>query len=186
MRVNIFEGFRRLTWLAIALWLLGMAAAVIFYDPPVEMTYVVSAPGQPPMLRPDPSSCGPFDASKIVWATSERGRSVRLKFCFEAHKSDAGELLIPFKTQGDKWIMNTAYSDDVNAYTDSVMADFVKSFRDAALADEKSEIYRRWEIIKGVVSGIGGALAIWIVSRVLGWIIRGFLSIPRGQDYRPG
>jgi CHASE3 domain sensor protein len=32
---------------------------------------------------------------------------------------------------------------------------------------------------------IGGIFAIWLISLMTGWIVRGFLNIPLGMDRRP-
>jgi hypothetical protein len=38
---------------------------------------------------------------------------------------------------------------------------------------------------QGLAVMLGGLLALWIFSMSMGWIVRGFLGIPRGMDSRP-
>ena len=38
---------------------------------------------------------------------------------------------------------------------------------------------------QGLAITIGGLATLWIFSLAMGWIVRGFLGIPRGMDYKP-
>ncbi len=38
---------------------------------------------------------------------------------------------------------------------------------------------------QGLAAILGGLFALWIFSLAMGWIVRGFLGIPRGMDYKP-
>lgn len=60
------------------------------------------------------------------------------------------------------------------------------SLSDESLKIINSEISSRvaqhlWETIGGTLAGVGVG---WIFVWCIGWIVRGFLGIPRGQDYR--
>lgn len=38
---------------------------------------------------------------------------------------------------------------------------------------------------QGLAVMLGGLIALWIFSMAMGWIVRGFLGIPPGMDYKP-
>jgi hypothetical protein len=47
--------------------------------------------------------------------------------------------------------------------------------------------WESWRSIygQGLAVMLGGLLALWIFSVSMGWIVRGFLGIPRGMDFKP-
>ena len=53
---------------------------------------------------------------------------------------------------------------------------------------EKNEQWwsEKWENIwEGALTLIGGLTVLWVLSWFIGWIVRGFLGIPMGQDRKP-
>lgn len=41
------------------------------------------------------------------------------------------------------------------------------------------------DIYRSAMIGLGGLAFIWVFTWVVGWIVRGFRGIPRGQDSKP-
>lgn len=76
-------------------------------------------------------------------------------------------------------------SPEVKRYAESTTADAVRS----GLFNEKAYEARqthRWGYWWGTAKlALGGLLAIWLTTSLIGWVVRGFAGIPRGQDRKP-
>src|SRR5581483_8739001 len=115
------------------------------------------------------------------------GKSVEINLCILAMTfTGSGERLIPYKIdeKGMLWGAHL-YSAEVKAY-EGELADRFRLPRqdDEAVAQEASRRAREnW------TSGLGylavGLACFWAVVWGIGWIVRGFLGIPRGMDKRP-
>lgn len=44
------------------------------------------------------------------------------------------------------------------------------------------QVRRRYEVLGYTILGV--AAAVWLLTAVIGWIVRGFLGVPRGADFR--
>jgi hypothetical protein len=88
------------------------------------------------------------------------------------------------QTRRRYWTMGERYSTEVTSYAEGVAAGFELS------ADDGEEAARRlwdarlsqWKVTAQVMSG--GLVIGWLLVAALGWIVRGFLGIPRGKDAR--
>lgn len=116
MRVNLFEGFRRIFWLLLIAWLATVAWITYESSPYVSMTFSVYGPGSIPTRYYSP--CGPNDATDYRRMFSTLGKSVGVNFCFLAHKANDGRMLVPVKVDGDMWMMNDKFSAEVSNYKD--------------------------------------------------------------------
>jgi hypothetical protein len=75
-----------------------------------------------------------------------------------------------------------------------LVADYTKSaVRSWRLGESDEELVnilygqQRWKRIKqGTLWLIGGWAVLWLVSAIVGWIVRGFLDIPSGKDTAAG
>ena len=77
-----------------------------------------------------------------------------------------------------------AYSDEVKKYTDSVAASFAVDDRGVERARViRASRARESRVEAARFGGIGLAIG-WLVVFATGWIVRGFLGIPRGKDFR--
>lgn len=248
MRVNMFEGARRISLVIGALWVLGCLAYAVFSSPYASVTYAISWPGARATLA---QSCGDEDAHEFMPASLPNGDSIYLTLCFTAHKSDDGRMLVPYKVmprpaaqdggqaaqpaklvddnasfkltkgmtvddiyqalrdadaKGDakrakeiaavidslpaavrtqRYWMNERFNADVREYTTAAAKQFRLSSEGMAEAQERvsSARYKVWQQAGiALVCGIGGG---WLFIACIGWIVRGFLGIPRGQDSRP-
>jgi hypothetical protein len=75
---------------------------------------------------------------------------------------------------------------------DTYMAERMKTFKLSraefdAIADDQWMIgwVRFWDRVKEAMPWVAGLLlAVWFLTSVLGWVVRGFASIPTGRDFR--
>ncbi len=94
--------------------------------------------------------------------------------------------LIPYKIdeQGMTWGA-TSYSSEVSDYERELEATFkLPSSDEETLKKHISKSYREnW--VSGLGYLVAGLAIFYGVVWAIGWIARGFLSIPRGMDRRP-
>lgn len=184
MRVNIFEGARRISKLVMGIIVAGSLVAIWTAEPYLNMHYQIKGPGVAPLKVDD---CGADDAREYISRRSADGKQISIIICFMAHPAaQTGEMLIPYKVMEDgRWWMNEKYSRDVLTYTKAVANAFAFPAEDAKQADSLWTSTR----IKDAVQGLGflgiGLVAFLIFTKIIGWIVRGFLGIPSGQDMRP-
>ena len=78
-----------------------------------------------------------------------------------------------------------SYSSEVSAYEKQLEARFVLPPEDNNWVDqEKSRRY--WENWKESLRNLGIGLAIFAgIVWAIGWIVRGFMGVPRGLDRKP-
>lgn len=187
MKVNVFEGARRITLLIAVLWAIGVVVFTWNNEPNVPLSYVIVWIGNPP-IRIAEGKCKDEDLRDWKYITTAKSTSVRVSFCFTAHRADSGEWLIPYeldeKDPKRGW-MNSKYSTQVSDYKRRVVGSFQLSTADEAWADSQWWPERRQQVGWGVVWLIGGWVALWVLSFVIGWIVRGFAGIPMGKDRRP-
>jgi hypothetical protein len=236
MRLNIFEGARRIALVCGVLWVGGCIAYAVFNEPQARMVFSVAGVGDPPVVA---TECGGDDAAKYV----PRGDTVPLwvTLCFTAQRANDGRMLVPYPSNGvsvrmpdgtiiegvpeglskadmtarlkagnvdiekmlipqpaplpgqpavepkkfQMFALGEPWSENVRTYTDGVVARFVFP------ADARAEAERRnwdvraaqWKTTSLVM--LGGLAVGWLLVATFGWVIRGFLGIPRGQDVRP-
>jgi hypothetical protein len=78
--------------------------------------------------------------------------------------------------------------NDHDEYTKTRTKAFVLPADDLLVARAKARSLRYHAVIDGAIYAICSSIAVWIilscVQRMIGWVARGFLGIPRGQDRR--
>ena len=182
MAINMFEGARRIAMLTAAVATIGTLFALLTSDPCVSAGYAIAHPNGP-FTRID-ISC-PYDAGKHYFtAETPNGNRVSIDLCL-LPMDFGGKSLIPYKVEPDGSVWGAgSYTSEVSAYEKTLEKRFRMSPDDEKyFADEVSRRYR-----KSVLEGLGWlcfGLAIfggfvWAV----GWIVRGFMGIPRGSDSR--
>ena len=183
MRINIFEGARRITLLIGMVWAVGCIAYAVFTEPYTSITYVVSDLNSPPVLAKE---CSRDDASEYTVQQSPNGKSVHVNLCFKASKADNGEMLVPYKDAGNGRVwMKNRYDSDVAKYTTAFAQTFQLSEQgiDAANAEHRAALLEQWKW--QLMALFGGVAVGWVFVASIGWIARGFMGIPRGKDARP-
>ena len=186
MAINIFEGSRRIALLTAVLATLGTLAVLINQDPYVSINYSIAHPDG--TFQRETEDC-PSDAGKDYFTTETRsGKRVSIDLCLLTMSfGDKGEHLVPYKRDEKGMVWGApSYSTEVSEYEKKLENRFSLSPEDNEFASK--EISRRhWKSVEEGLLYLAIGLAIFgaFVSAV-GWIVRGFLGIPRGMDRRPG
>ena len=93
MKINIFEGARRIGLAFGGIWVIGCLAFAVFSKPFTSMTYAVEWPLQPATKV---ESCAKEDATEYAAVKTSKGDSVSVSLCLTAHETTDGRLLVPF------------------------------------------------------------------------------------------
>ena len=185
MKLNIFEGARRIALLIGCIWVTGCIAYAVFGEPySPAVVYAVHRPGNPPNLA---DSCGYEDGSEPLTLRALNGESIRIELCFLARRADDGKMYIPYinEDEGRSWRGNTKYSEEVREYMRTVASTFklTEEITKQSKASKRKVLLTQW---KDSMSFLFGGLAVgWALMAATGWIVRGFMGIPRGKDARP-
>lgn len=181
--MNIFEGARRIA--VVAAWVIIFVSAFAIYgdSPNVLIPYRVMYFGAPPIKI---GICDDVvDATRYKKYVTENGREFSIKTCFRASRADNGQVLIPYaEAPNDMVYMGRVYSDEVQRYTEGISETITPTSSDLKEADSEYTRQAWVKRLKDVALLAGGLFLYWIIVWTIGWIIRGFLGIPRGQDYR--
>ena len=185
--MNVFEGSRRIAYLAGIIAVIITLFSAITHEPYVTITYGVISPK--PLIIKMSREC-PSDAGQVFFQSkSQSKRLVSVELCLLTQEFGDGEnkaQLIAYKVDGNGMVWgNTEYSDDVSIYKKRLEAQFVIPEQDNRwIEDKASDLYwGKWkESILGLVLGLAIYSAfVWAV----GWIVRGFMGIPYGMDKKP-
>lgn len=185
MKFNIFEGARRIALLIGGIAVAGTLFALTTYDPYISVQYSIAHPNGAFVRMQE--SC-PSDAERHYFsAETNMGERVSVDLCLLAMSfGKENARLIPYRIDEQGMIWGAAtYSSEVSDYERKLESRFKFSASDEeTLKQEISQRYREnW------MSGLGylvAGLAIFAgVVWAIGWIVRGFLGIPRGMDRRP-
>lgn len=204
-RFNVFEGCRRITNLFLAIWAIGCILVSYStdttlylqfnkYHPDYEFSihYVKDAtflPLRKEMFDDYAVECdvSTNDLSAHRYISSINGHLISATLCFVAMEfgEEDKTMLIPHLIKDGMVYGNTKYSDDVQKYVKSQESNFSIPNDEEKRIDE---IYlnKRIEHYKTALKFLlGGLFVIWLLSTVIGWIARGFMGVPLGEDHRP-
>jgi len=186
--INIFEGARRIAIL------LGGGAAIITLlvafnqDTYYRATYSLATPNAP--FRKSDGNC-PSQGRNIYFDyRTSSGKEVSVSVCLEpmtfTNKNKEEVELIPYKTDAEGMTWGAmGYSSEISIYEKQVKKRFTMTATDEeASIKEGSKEWRSQfiETMGYLVVGLG-IFAAFVLA--IGWIVRGFLGIPRGMDKRP-
>ena len=188
--MNIFEGSRRILKMVYALSVivfLGNVIDLIFYqNAVVYATYTITNFGSAPILQTN-GSC-PNDAAQQfgIIRDTEKGTHVDISLCFLAVDDFGadGEKLIPYKIDevtGKLW-GDEKYSKNVRTYTSKKMAGFNIPKYDF----EKFDSMKKTRLLDGIFEYVEVMISVIVGIKIFSWfvgyIVRGFLGIPRKSD----
>jgi hypothetical protein len=183
--INIFEGSRRIALLVAGLATLGTLVALVTNDPYVSIDYSIARPGG--SFSRQSENC-PSDAGKHYFTTETRtGKRVSIDLCLLTMPfGEKDKQLVPYKIDEKGMVWGAAsYSSEVSEYERQLEKRFVLSPEDNNFA-EKEISQRYWKDFKeGLLYLVIGLTIFGCFVWAVGWIVRGFLGIPRGMDRRP-
>lgn len=185
MAVNIFEGARRIALLIAGVTTIGTVIGLIAYDPYMPVTYSIDHPSSPFVRMED--SCPPDAGNHYFEAETSAGKKVSVSLCLLAMPfGKNSDRLIPYKVDEQGMIWGApSYSREVSAYERELEKRFKIPLSDEdQIAKEISRRYRK-NMAEGFGYLVAGLAVFGGVVWAIGWIMRGFLGIPRGMDKRP-
>ena len=186
MKINVFEGARRVAKIVTWLWIAACGAYLWIEKPAARVTYSVEHLGAPARLSD--SDCTSDDAREWIHTELDDGTPVGVILCFRASRADNGEMLVPYarnEAQPEIVWMGRPFSAEVSNYTDDYQASFSLPPRDEATLRSAWWTALYEHVKRASLAAMIGAILFWIFVSGVGWVVRGFLSIPRGQDFRP-
>lgn len=183
MQVNIFSGGRRIA--AVAGTLLAAATGGFSWlasEPYVRPTYAVAINGDTWLT--DSCDYG-IDGTETASVVTPARRSVTVSLCFKAQPSSDGRTLVPYKSADGQIWMNDRYAPAVTDYMSKFASRFTLSAERGQDVDERWKQAEWDQYRNAILAAAGAVVAAWIITAIIGWIVRGFLGVPRGQDFRP-
>jgi hypothetical protein len=184
MGVNVFEGSRRIAKLLAAIWIVGAVGYHVMEPPRVYVTASIAAPGAAPEATFSAYCASPNASETVFYQRTPAGTNYQVGLCFLARKFPKG-MLVPYKRDGSTVWGETWLSPEVGQYARDVVSKFEPTRELEALADLEGRQRTRQHWINCAIVVAAGLLALWLVVTVIGWIVRGFLGILRGQDALP-
>ncbi len=179
MSINIFEGARRISYLIYAATL----AFGLFYaykvEPFVSMTYSISTFGAAPVLTDE--SCKHDEIARSVFVDLELPQ---IRICFRANESQHGLRLIPYKMEGNVTRLDFKNSSNVAIYVQETVDEFSVPQKDEQRLKEIYSAAKWKEVLQTFIKLVVFLVGELVLFAAIGWIVRGFLGIPRGQDKR--
>ncbi|MCQ8130153.1 hypothetical protein [Methylomonas rivi] len=95
MKINIFEGARRITKLIAVIWVLGWCIYLFTWNPYINVNFRVDSPGSLP-TRMSEQECDADDAKEFFYSKDTvKGTRFSGEFCFKSEVFDNGKRLIP-------------------------------------------------------------------------------------------
>lgn len=184
MRINVFEGGRRIALLLAALTSAFVIWLASSYEPYLSYKYNIDLPGATPVHTM--AGCPSTGRSEWFSWDTPSGHSVSIDVCLLSSSfGDDGTQLVPFRKEKNGMYWGApAYSDDVNTYADSIEASF--SLPASELARIERDVSRRyWKHMRETLGGLAIGLGIfWVLVWAIGWVVRGFAGVPDGRDER--
>ena len=182
MAVNIFRGARRIALVAGVL-AAGATIAVLATDRPLlSANYMLARPDAPFTRSAD--KC-PKDGD-ILYPTAQtpQGRSVFVTICLLPMAfGKASTRLVPYRIDKDGMIWGALpYSRELTEYERIVEERFRLAQDHGEDLDRESVRRRKHDLLAGLGWLIVALAAYWATVGTMGWIVRGFLGIPRRKD----
>ena len=178
MRINIFEGTRRIALLLGAVVVIGVVAATATHDPYISLGYSVTSPNE--SLVRTTAQCPTEAGHHYFSANTNNGKSIGITLCLLTMPfGDKGEQLIPYEVDKSGTIWGAAsYSTEVSAYEQELERKFTFSPADTSWIDQEISSRYRKNWIESIGYLVVGLAIYWILVWAIGWIVRGFAGIP--------
>lgn len=206
MAINMFEGARRIAKLVAGVGVLWYCGYVLMESPHVTIWYSVGWPGDAPILVKE-RTCPESKMDYRSYVPTSSGKKVSLDFCFIKQIASDGSKVVFYKRDDTvpdlsklsteelkarakskeerRYWGNSDYSTEVTDYTNRTINAFVIPKADEAWIESQWWSARWMDIRDATLGLLGGLATLWAFTWATGWIVRGFMGIPRGQDRRP-
>jgi hypothetical protein len=198
MAFNIFEGARRISKIVAAIWIIGwIVGAYYTYEsvkPTVNVTYKITGFKETPIRIME--ECSPDSIMNYVDMKTKSGTKVLVKLCREKPRiSELMALAKNLEEEGDIKLAGRALDKIYNLFISKKPNSTEIAQLEAALAkaDANGDTDEAWidnqgkslvqkQIGREAMVAIGSILFLWVFTWAIGWIVRGFMGIPKGQD----
>ena len=184
MKVNVFEGARRIIKLIILIIMLIGIYLSLSTEPHLSLVYEVKNVGDKPKLV-NADDCGSNfdDAIERQYSKSSKGHAYEKIMCFRAQKADDGTSLIPYKRDENNIVWSHyQFSDLVQKYTKTIFHKFIVSLEDEKSIDDAYWFKFLEDVFKTLGITLISAFCFWVFCLIVGWIVRGFMGIAMGKD----
>lgn len=203
MAINWFEGGRRISQLCIGIVIVGGMAIIFLDGGGARLTFetTTSLDGWHFTTKP----CSPPDyAEYLDYSLPIDGKSEDVALCF---RTQDGKLLyqsappiqlpaVGNPPKGSKPPVLNAFAT-TDPYSEEGRAYIVERSRrfeapSAEMQGARSNFWKmkwklKWTRFKEAIPWVSGLVfGIWLMTAVIGWIVRGFAGIPTGRDFRDG
>jgi len=176
MKINIFEGGRRIIKILTAISVILYFPFVFFEfksNPHIEFYYIVTSPDEFYTVNDSANGCGFYVHLEKIKFNTKKDTSVKVNLCFQPSYFENLNRFYKFNPDFDHSVL-----------TD----DYVRSFKlpasDEKLADEKKWAKKSDNLYNYTGVLVGWLIFLWVFSWAAGWIVRGFLGTPSGQDQK--
>lgn len=152
MRINVFEGSRRIVWLIAVIAVAIAGWNLLFPTPYIHVTIWKPAVGAAVLS----TSCPAGSQREYVASYESPVPGVSLTVCFDSQAPHPSQK---YAARDPRLVAHMPGQIDVIAQRER--ADY------------------RMDVIKICVSFLAG---LFVITYAIGWVVRGFAGIPRGQD----
>lgn len=187
MQFNLFEGARRILYLVLVVVVVVGLWLTYEQRPSISRNYAVSIDQTGTISYRHVPDCAPDDSTDyFISKPTAGGRRVSGDFCFPTFVTSDGTRVVQYRSNPDGTVWgNEEYSPDVMAFKKRAEAEFEFAPSESHEIDmqARKEQWKLWR--SGIWNTVLGAFSVWFAAALLGWIFRGFMSIPGGRDSRP-
>lgn len=167
--------------------LVAIAGAAVTYDqrPVVSRKYSVGIDLENKIGFTPASKCAPTDHVDEFSFAPTVGYYLHASMCFPTFTAGGkGPFVIFIKNHNGEVLGNEPYSPEVRAFKSRAEAEFkLLGFNDSEL-DRAGSAAKWLQWREGGMYTLLAVFGVWIAGCLVGWIVRGFLGIPRGKDSR--
>ena len=162
----------------------GTLIGLFMYGPDVSGQYSIARPNGD--FFTTEGQC-PSDAVRHYFTSkTSSGESLSINLCILANTFGKDNArLIPYMIDNDGMVWGApSYSSEVSNYERTLEHRFKLPLSDEARMKKEKALKYRDQWVSGIGYLVGGLAIFAAVVWVIGWVVRGFLGIPRGMDMR--
>lgn len=182
--MNIFEGARRVAKVIAGIAIVCTAAYALTTRPYITANYRV--PGFAANAIKSYQCDSDKDHREHYSEYTSTGNPYTLVLCFAGeYSSEHGGVMIPYMIKDNQVWTISGYSPEFRQYASAYRRNIFELPKgESERLDERYENTRWSDAGSALVSLLVGLALFWLAVWITGWIVRGFMGIPRGQDHR--